>query len=184
MEAGVGSGSDPDELPTMVIPSQPATARDDPARGMARPPAGGPRRATLITGLIGGVVATGILGLAALAWFQRPGDGNGGAPLPGAAPLPRAGKAETGGTRGAIEATAEPPRPDGRPAGEAGTAAGVLDATKPTGAPEATTAPVSTPRLQLLIPAYFYPSGAGMKAWQHLMEDSTKVPIVASRQSQ
>ena len=33
-------------------------------------------------------------------------------------------------------------------------------------------------KLQLIVPAYFYPSGPGMKAWQRLMDASSKVPIV------
>ena len=33
-------------------------------------------------------------------------------------------------------------------------------------------------KLHLIVPAYFYPSGLGMKAWQRLMDASSKVPIV------
>ena len=33
-------------------------------------------------------------------------------------------------------------------------------------------------KLQLIVPAYFYPAGPGMKAWQRLMDASSKVPIV------
>src|SRR3954454_127066 len=53
--SGSGSGSDPDELPTMVIPSQAARPRDDSAHGTMRPPAGGPGRSRLLTGLFGGL---------------------------------------------------------------------------------------------------------------------------------
>ena len=38
---------------------------------------------------------------------------------------------------------------------------------------------VATPRLQLLVPAYFYPAGPGLKAWQHLIEAASKIKIVA-----
>ena len=34
------------------------------------------------------------------------------------------------------------------------------------------------PKLQLIVPAYFYPSGPGVKAWQRLINASSKVPIV------
>ena len=101
-----GSGSDPDELPTMVISSQAARPRDDSARGTTGPPGGGPGRSRLLTGLIGGVVATGILGLAAFAWILRAGDGHGNGAAP--APLAQPGKAEDGGTQGPVEASGLP----------------------------------------------------------------------------
>ena len=37
----------------------------------------------------------------------------------------------------------------------------------------------ATPRLQLLVPAYFYPSGPGLRAWQRLMEAASKIKMVA-----
>ena len=37
----------------------------------------------------------------------------------------------------------------------------------------------SRPRLKLIIPAYFYPSGPGLKQWEKLIEAAAQVPIVA-----
>jgi hypothetical protein len=34
-------------------------------------------------------------------------------------------------------------------------------------------------RLQILVPAYFYPSGPGLKAWQRMMEAAVRVKLVA-----
>ena len=179
---GAGAGATPTNSPRWSSPPRPPRLATTPARGMARPPAGGPGRATLLTGLIGGLVATGILGLAALAWFLRAGDGHGAAPLPaGRASSPRRARRRPEGRRGRSRPPAEPSKNDGRSAGEAGTTARPPTRRGPRGhqgrgRPDATT---PTPRLQLLVPAYFYPSGPGMKAWQHLMADSAKVPIVA-----
>jgi hypothetical protein len=35
------------------------------------------------------------------------------------------------------------------------------------------------PKLQLIVPAYFYPSGRGTRAWQRMMEAASKIKIVA-----
>jgi len=37
----------------------------------------------------------------------------------------------------------------------------------------------ATPELQLLVPAYFYPAGPGLQAWQRLMEAASKMKMVA-----
>jgi hypothetical protein len=37
----------------------------------------------------------------------------------------------------------------------------------------------TTPRVRLLVPAYFYPAGEGLKAWDLLIASSARVPIVA-----
>ena len=39
-------------------------------------------------------------------------------------------------------------------------------------------APV-TPKLQLLVPAYFYPAGSGLRSWRRLMEAASKIKLVA-----
>ena len=38
----------------------------------------------------------------------------------------------------------------------------------------------ATPKLQLLVPAYFYPAGPGLQAWQRLMEAASKIKITLS----
>src|SRR6266511_2045748 len=35
------------------------------------------------------------------------------------------------------------------------------------------------PRVRLLVPAYFYPAGPGLKEWERLIAASARVPIVA-----
>ncbi len=50
----------------------------------------------------------------------------------------------------------------------------------PADSPQAVAAgKAARPRLIMLIPAYFYPSGPGLKLWERLIEDSDRVPIVA-----
>ena len=39
-------------------------------------------------------------------------------------------------------------------------------------------AAAATPRLQLLIPAYFYPNGLGLRSWEGLIDAASKVKIV------
>jgi hypothetical protein len=41
------------------------------------------------------------------------------------------------------------------------------------------TPPEDAPRVRLLVPAYFYPEGDGLKAWERLIAAADKVPIVA-----
>lgn len=149
--------SDPDDYPTMVIPSHIAGVQGDPSRGATRPPAGGQGqgRPKFLMGLVGGAAAMGILGLAALVWFPR-GDGRVAVPPP-----PTTGKADAGG-----------------PALEASNSGGGVVAVKPA-PPGVIPLPTPTAKLQFLVPAYYYPAGKGLEYWKRLMEDSDRVPIVA-----
>jgi hypothetical protein len=182
--SGSGSGSDPDDLPTMVIPSLSSSSREETARGSVRAPTRGPGYPRLLAGLIGGMLAAGVLGLAALAWIQRPGgDGHGAALPPPAAPAPQPGKAEAEGARKPIEADTRPPAAEERSAPPTAGGARAPDPGESAEAPRAAAAPPAPPaptsRLQVLVPAYFFPTGAGLRAWQRLMADSSRVPIVA-----
>ena len=39
--------------------------------------------------------------------------------------------------------------------------------------------PVEMPKVRLLVPAYFYPAGKGLKDWERLIASAEKLPIVA-----
>jgi hypothetical protein len=47
------------------------------------------------------------------------------------------------------------------------------------GVPKLTSAEANKARLTLLVPAYFYPAGPGLKQWEQLIEAAARVPIVA-----
>jgi hypothetical protein len=122
-----------------------------------------------------------VVGLSVILWLQT--GGNGGVPAPNqpAAPAGQPGKGEDRGVN-PLETTAEArgSAPEAGPANRAGAGAG------PGAGPGASAKPNDPSRLaggepaklQLIVPAYFYPSGPGMKAWQRLMDASSKVPIV------
>ena len=121
------SGSNPDDIQTMVVPAQPGFYPERSSPGQvkaappARPPALGSGNAKLALGMMAGALVICVLGLGAIIWLQKP---------------------------------MTPDQP-----GQPLTAA--------------------TPRLQLLVPAYFYPAGPGLRAWQRLMEAASKIKIVA-----
>jgi hypothetical protein len=119
-----------------------------------------------------------VVGLSVILWLQTGGNGGGLAPNPPAAPPAQLAKGEDRGAN-QLEATAEArgsAAPEAGPANRAGAGSGP-------GAPAKANEPSrlasgEPAKLQLIVPAYFYPSGLGMKAWQRLMDASSKVPIV------
>ena len=187
--SGSGSGSDPDDLPTMVIPTQPGSRPGNPVGGQGGSPGstqsgvGGPGASRLPVALIGGALSMAVVGLSVILWLQT--GGNGGVPAPNqpAAPAGQPGKGEDRGVN-PLEATAEArgSAPEAGPANRAGAGAGPGASAKPND--PSRLAGGEPAKLQLIVPAYFYPSGSGMKAWQRLMDASSKVPIVVSRQPQ
>jgi hypothetical protein len=129
-------------------------------------------------GLVGGALVVVVLGLGAIIWLQTGGNGGGAAPpQPGALAL-QGNQEEPGGKPKQPEASTEPRRPVREPANVPNTderppaSNHTAESSKPI-----TTAP--TRKLQLLVPAYFYPGGPGMSSWQRMMAVASKVQIVA-----
>jgi hypothetical protein len=129
-------------------------------------------------GLVGGALVIVALGLGAIIRLQTAGNGGGAAPpQPGAAAL-QANQEEPGREPKLPEASTESRRPVREPANVPSTnekppaSNHIADSSKPI-----TTA--LTPKLQLLVPAYFYPGGPGMRSWQRMMAAASKVQIVA-----
>jgi hypothetical protein len=116
-----------------------------------------------------------VVGLSVILWLQTRGNGGGPAPNQPAAPPDQPGKGENYGAN-KLEATAEAresaPQPE--PANRADAGSGALARSNE----PSRLASGESPKLHLIVPAYFYPSGAGMKAWRRLMDASSKVPIV------
>lgn len=179
--SGSSSGSDTDDLPTMVIPSQPGFRPGIQVGGRGGSPGStqsgesGPTASRLPVALLGGALAMAVVGLSAILWFQTRGNGVGPAPNPPAEAPGRPGKGEDRGAN-QLEATAETSgsAPEAKPANRGGAAPG----TSPKPNELSRLAGGEPVELHLIVPAYFYPSGLGMKAWQRLINASSKVSIV------
>ena len=125
--SGSGSGSDPDDLPTMVIPSQPGFRPGSQVGGRGGSPGStqsgesGPRASRLPVALLGGALAMAVVGLSVILWLQTGGNGVGPAPNPPAAAPGQPGKGEDRGAN-QLEATAEArgSAPEAKPANRAG----------------------------------------------------------------
>ncbi len=179
--SGSGSGSDPDDLPTMVIPTQPGSRPGSQVGGQGGSPGStqsgvsDPRASRLPVALLGGALAMAVVGLSVILWLQTRGNGGGPGPNQPAAPPGQLGKDED---RGANPNEATALARESAPEAEAANRAGVgLGASAKSDEPSRLTGGKPA-KLQLIVPAYFYPSGSGMKAWQRLMDASSKVSIV------
>ncbi|MFO0889189.1 MAG: hypothetical protein U0790_08620 [Isosphaeraceae bacterium] len=143
-------GSNPDDIQTVILPPKSSSHVDIPP---SSPPGDRSRRARLSLGVLAGVVLGVPIGLACFAWL-RP-DGKEG---PRSRDLPPGTKApgqKQDPRHGAAKADADDGSADG------------IEASGP------------GPPLGLLVPAYFYPAGEGLKSWERLIEAAGKVPIVA-----
>jgi hypothetical protein len=181
--SGSGSGSDPDDLPTMIIPCQPGSRPGDYVGGRGRPPGStqldvsGPRASRLLAGLVGGALTAAVVGLSIILWLQTGGNGGGPAPNHPAAPPGQLGKGE-GSEPNQLEATAlaRKSAPEPEPVNRADAGSDSAESAKSN--EPSRLASREPAKLHLIVPAYFYPSGASMKAWQRLMDASSKAPIV------
>ena len=173
------SGSDPDDIQTTVIPSHLSSHPEIPPHGSVGVTANG--RTKIVVWLICGALACAVMGIGTILWLQTSGKASGTVPAGASEPAQVA--------RGAKPGTQTP---DADPAAAAQSHdQGPVDpdalarATIPTGSDNLKEPALSTrvssltPRLQVLVPAYFYPSGPGLKAWQHLIEAASKIKIVA-----
>ncbi len=164
------SGSDPDDVQTVIMPPRSSSHPEISTQGpVGRPPTGGSKT---VVWAIFGALACAMIGIGAILWLQSNGKG-GGAPAAGAGPSGPAQLAR------AAEAGERPPREgpadlDPQPHETVPTASD-----KSSQPAKSASAAASSPRLQVLVPAYFYPSGPGSKAWQDLIQAASKIRIVA-----
>jgi hypothetical protein len=120
-----------------------------------------------------------VVGLSVILWLQTGGIGGGPAPNPPAAPPAQLAKGEDRGAN-PLETTAEAREsaPGAEPANRAGTGSRSGPGASARSNEPSRLAGGEPVKLHLIVPAYFYPSGPGMKAWQRLMDAALKVPIV------
>jgi len=153
------SGSNPDDIQTAVVPSQPSIypGPSSPSQGKAgpsvQPSALGSGNAKLGLGMMTGALVICVLGLGVIVWLQTTGNRGPATPPVPSSPLVQAASKEKP-SAGPAQLPMTPDQP-GQPLAAA------------------------TPKVQLLVPAYFYPAGPGLQAWQHLMEAASKIKIVA-----
>ncbi len=175
------SGSDPDDIQTVVIPPRTGSHPEIPSQGSVRGPAPGSGSSKIAVAVICGALVCAAVGMGAILWLQATGKDSGAAAAgpPGSEQLARG--AEAGQEHPQTDLAARVERPDQGPA-DPGT---LQRRTIPAAANRlkesvrSASASALTPRLQVLVPAYFYPLGAGLKAWQHLIEAASKIKIVA-----
>jgi hypothetical protein len=176
--------SDPDDIQTVIItrksegdlsagvPLSVAAFWKQPWAYMSRH-----RKRTLA--IIAGSLVVGGLGL--VIWLQQPGDDQ-SPPLSPRKPPPSLStlaEVETRNSKIAVKTTADSKIPDAQPT--------ITETPDPVTLPESPVRPKdigkgqrgNAPRLQVLVPAYFYPAGSGLKYWQHLMDAAAKVKITA-----
>lgn len=153
------SGSNPDDIQTTVVPSPPSVYPESPSPSQvnpgpsAQPPALNWGNSKIALGMIAGALGICLLGLGIVIWLQT--GGNRGPATPQALPL-------------------TPAQPGTKEEPNDGSAQPTMTSEQPIQTLEAT-----TPKLQLLVPAYFYPAGPGLQAWQRLIEAASKIKIVA-----
>ena len=104
-------------------------------------------------GMMTGALVICVLGLGVIVWLQTTGNRGPATPPVPSSPLVQAASKERP-SAGPAQLPMTPDQP-GQPLAAA------------------------TPKVQLLVPAYFYPAGPGLQAWQHLMEAASKIKIVA-----
>jgi hypothetical protein len=144
-------------MPTMVVSSSVSqsgshSGSNENLNAQAQRPDDDPRKRAALAGLLLTLAAAG---LCALLWLIPRGHGEGGAPPGGNAPPP------------------PPAKPDNSSGGAGGTS---------TPRPTTRVSEGAIPHfhtVHLLVPAYFYPSGEGLKNWEHLMEAARQVDVVA-----
>ena len=130
--------------------------------------------------MICGALACTVVGMGVTFWLQSATKGNGDtAANPRSAQPSR--KLEAGEKSPQAGLAAGVQNPDQGPADVDITQSGMIPSAsdKLKEPMRAATASVPSPRLQVLVPAYFYPSGPGLKAWQNLIEAASKINIVA-----
>ena len=153
------SGSNPDDIQTVVVPSAPGVYPEHPSPGQGKDnsppqlPAAGPGNGKLALGMVAGALVICVLGLSVMLWHQAAGNRGPATPaVPPVNPGHQASKQEPAEGLVNLPATSDQP--------------GQL-------------LPAPIPKLQVLVPAYFYPAGPGLHAWQRLMEAASKIKIVA-----
>jgi len=108
--------------------------------------------AKLALGMITSALGICVLGLGVIIWLQTTGNRGPATPLlPPLTPVQPVNKEEP--TEGPVQ--------------------------HPLTADQPSQLAAATPKLQLLVPAYFYPAGLGLQAWQRLMEAASKIKLVA-----
>ncbi len=154
------SGSNPDDIQTAVVPSQPGIHPEpsSPSQGKAgpsvQPSALGSGNAKLGLGMMTGALVICVLGLGVIIWLQTSGNRGPATPPVPSSPLVQAASNEEP-SAGPVQLPMTPEQP------------GQLLA-------------AATPKVQLLMPAYFYPAGPGLQAWQRLIEAASKIKITLS----
>jgi hypothetical protein len=177
------SGSNPDDIQTVILPPKPSSNVD-----VAGPAGSGSHHEQLnrlraLIGILSGGLLLVILSFVLFSWLRSSKN----VEQPGAAPpvnqvLPVDQKAKF--ADGESPHSASPPTEDAtsHPEQLAGdTAASKHDAPRASpveSASQLAGRAISQPSLQLLVPAYFYPGGDGLKSWQRLIEAAAKVRVV------
>jgi len=176
------SGSNPDDIQTAVVPSQPgmypepSSAGQGKAGSPAQPPALDSGNARLALGMMAGALVICVLGLGVIIWLQTAGNrGPANLPVPPLTSVQPASKKELPEDPAQPLSTAGMKSPDQT---LVNTDSSKLERVAVTPDQPGQPLVAATPRLQLLVPAYFYPSGPGLQAWQHLVEAASKVKIV------
>jgi hypothetical protein len=176
------SGSNPDDIQTAVVPSQPVNYPEPSFPGQVKAgspaqfPSLGSGNAKLTLGMMAGALVISVVGLGVIIWLQTAGNRGPAISLvppltsvqPASKEVPTEDPARSQLTAKAKNSEQEPVTADPNKLGQ------IRLAQEQPGQPLG----AATPRLQLLVPAYFYPSGPGLQAWQHLVEAASKVKIV------
>ncbi len=173
------SGSNPDDIHTVVVPAQPgyypepSSSDQAKASSPAQPPTLSLGSAKLALGMMAGALVICVLGLGVVIWLQATGNRGPAMPLvPPLTPAQPAGKEEPIEDPVQSRATAKEKSPEQESVSiDASKSGHISSALEPAGQPLV----AATPRLQLLVPAYFYPAGPGLEAWERLMEAASKI---------
>ena len=177
------SGSNPDDIQTAVVPAQPGFYPKPSSPGQAKagspdqPLTLGSRNAKLALGMVAGALVICVLGLGVIIWLQTVGNRGLATPPVPLSPLVQSTSKE--------EPAAGPAQPQLPTRAKSPDQESVnADPSKPGHIPMTPDQPgqplaAATPRLQLLVPAYFYPAGPGLQAWERLMEAASKIKMVA-----
>ncbi len=143
---------------------------------LGQPSAQGSVKSRLALVVMAGALAICILGLGASLWLQTRGDrGQAALPDPSAIREQPVEKTESPAVPAASESVTKAKPLNQQPS--SAVPVGSQHVSTSSGQPEKTAA-AATPRLQLLIPAYFYPNGLGLRSWEGLIDAASKVKIV------